>query len=127
MSGTSVPPASQPPSPWAAALTGAGLVYLGLGALLAVVFFFGGIQSSLFPTGWLFPAVLLASGALMTVRRRFDIAITLWAGLTVAVFMLGVLVYVNALSGAGRCGGLRRHHHRGRLRPRTPGAATPLP
>ncbi len=42
--------------------------------------------------------MLLASGTLMTLRRRFDIVITLWAGLTLAVFMLGVLVYVNALS-----------------------------
>ena len=78
-------------------LSGAGLVYLGLGALLAVVFVFGGIQSSLFPTGWLFPAVLLATGALMTVRRRFDIVATLWGGLALAVFLLGVLVYVSAL------------------------------
>jgi hypothetical protein len=75
----------------------AGLVFVGLGALLGVVFFFGGIQSSIFPTGWLFPAVLLVSGVLMTVRRRFDIVVTLWGGLTLAVFLLGVLVYVNAL------------------------------
>ena len=94
---------SSPQSPpehtsrWAPVLSGAGLVYLGLGGLLLVVFFLGGVQSSLFPTGWLFPAVLTASGALMTVRRRFDIAITLWGGLTLAVFLLGVLVYVNAL------------------------------
>jgi hypothetical protein len=57
----------------------------------------GGIESSLFPTGWLFPAVLLVTGALMAARRRFDIVITLWGGLTLAVFLLGVLVYVNAL------------------------------
>lgn len=80
-----------------ALLVGAGLVYLGLGILLAVVFFFGGVQSSLFPTGWLFPAVLLASGGLMSLRRRFDLVATLWGGLTLAVFLLGVLVYVNAL------------------------------
>ena len=55
------------------------------------------MQSSLFPTGWLFPAVLLASGALMSLRRRFDLVATLWGGLTLAVFLLGVLVYVNAL------------------------------
>jgi uncharacterized membrane protein len=78
-------------------LVGAGLVYLGLGILLAVVFFFGGVQSSLFPTGWLFPAVLLSSGGLMSLRRRFDLVATLWGGLTLAVFLLGVLVYVNAL------------------------------
>jgi hypothetical protein len=91
------PTPGRPSSPWAPVLVGAGLVYLGLGGLLAVVFFFGGIQSSLFPTGWLFPAVLLTSGALMTMRRRFDIVVTLWGGLALAVFLLGVLVYVNAL------------------------------
>ncbi len=90
-------PASAPPEPWAAGLVAAGLVYLSLGGVLAVVFFFGGIQSSLFPTGWLFPAVLLSTGALMTLRRRFDLVATLWGGLALAVFLLGVLVYVNAL------------------------------
>jgi hypothetical protein len=90
-------PASQPSSTWAPVLVGAGLVYLSLGALLMVVFVFGGLQSSLFPTGWLFPAVLLVTGGLMTVRRRFDIVGTLWGGLVLAVFMLGVLVYVRAL------------------------------
>ena len=65
--------------------------------MLAVVFIFGGVQSSLFPTGWLFPAVLIISGALMAVRRRFDLVAVLWGSLTLAVFMLGVLVYVNAL------------------------------
>ena len=98
MSGTSpqgVPPAT---SPWPAVLTGAGLVYLALGLLLGAGILVAGIESSLFPTGWLFPAVLLASGALMTVRRRFDIAITLWAGLTLATFMLGVLLYADALN-----------------------------
>ena len=90
-------PASQPSSTWAPVLVGAGLVYLSLGALLMVVFVFGGLQSSLFPTGWLFPAVLLVTGGLMTARRRFDIVGTLWGGLVLAVFMLGVLVYVRAL------------------------------
>lgn len=84
-------------SPWRPVLSGVGLVYLGLGGLLMAVFLFGGIDSSLFPTGWVFPAVLLATGALMAVRRRFDIVATLWGGLTLAVFMLGVLVYVDAL------------------------------
>lgn len=98
MSGTSpqgVPPAN---SPWPAALTGAGLVYLALGLLLAAGIVLAGIESSLFPTGWLLPAVFLGSGLLMTVRRRFDIAITLWAGLTLATFMLGVMLYVDALN-----------------------------
>jgi hypothetical protein len=91
------PPPAGASSPLPALLVGTGLVYLGLGALLAVVFVLGGVQSSLFPTGWLFPAVLVVSGALMTVRRRFDVVATLWGGLTLVVFMLGVLVYVNAL------------------------------
>jgi hypothetical protein len=78
-------------------LIGTGLVYLALGLLLGAAFLVAGIESSLFPTGWLFPAVLLGSGLLMTTRRRFDIAITLWAGLTVATFMLGVMLYVDAL------------------------------
>ncbi len=86
-----------PPARHGTLLVAAGLVYLCLGGLLAVVFILGGIQSSLFPTGWLFPAVLLSSGALMAARRRFDLVATLWGGLTLAVFMLGVLVYVNAL------------------------------
>lgn len=91
------PNARPTPSPWAAVLSGAGLVYVALGLLLGAAFFVAGVESSLFPTGWLFPAVLLGSGLLMTVRRRFDLAITLWAGLTVATFMLGVLLYVDAL------------------------------
>ncbi len=82
---------------WSAVLVAAGLVYLGLGAVLAVAVIFVGIESSLFPTGWLLPAVLLASGALMSLRRRFDLVVTLWGGLTLAVFLLGALVYVNAL------------------------------
>lgn len=94
---TSPPPADARAPGWWPVLVGAGLVYLGLGALLGVVFLLGGLQSSLFPTGWLFPAVLVVSGALMALRRRFDIVATLWAGLSLAVFLLGVLVYVNAL------------------------------
>ncbi len=97
MSEPSPSSAAEPSSPWAPALVAAGLVYLGLGGLIGIGVVFAGIESSLFPTGWLFPAVLLVTGALMTVRRRFDIVITLWGGLTLAVFLLGVLVYVNAL------------------------------
>ena len=79
-------------------LRGAGLVYLALGALLGAAWLFGGIDSSLFPTGWILPAVLLASGALMTTRRRFDVAVTLWGGLALATFMLAVLLYTDALT-----------------------------
>ncbi len=87
----------QPSARFGTLLVAVGLGYLSLGGLLAVVFIRGGIQSSLFPTGWLFPAVLICSGVLMATRRRFDLVATLWGGLTLAVFMLGVLVYVNAL------------------------------
>lgn len=90
-------PSARPRPLSASLLTGVGLVYLGIGIVLAIVFFLGGVQSSLFPTGWLFPFVLVVSGGLMTARRRFDVVAVLWAGLTAAVFMLGVLVYVNAL------------------------------
>ena len=96
MSGTSAPSPSRPASSWVAVLRGAGSVYVALGVLLGVAWFIGGIESSLFPTGWIFPAVLLASGALMIARRRFDIVITLWAGLTLAVFALAVLLYTDA-------------------------------
>lgn len=97
MSGTSAPSTDRSSSAWAPWLVGAGLVYVGLGSLLGAVFVFGGLETSLFPTGWLFPAALVASGLLMALRRRFDIVVTLWGALTLAVFLLGVLVYVNAL------------------------------
>jgi hypothetical protein len=90
-------PAAEPASLTPLVLVGAGLVYVVLGLVLGMVYALGGVQSSLFPTGWIFPAVLVVSGALMAARRRFDVAITLWAALTLAVFMLGVLVYMNAL------------------------------
>jgi len=98
MSGTSGPPPTQPAPSWASALRGAGLVYLALGLLLGAAWSIGGIESSLFPTGWILPAVLIASGALMTARRRFDIVVTLWAGLTLAVFSLAALLYTDALN-----------------------------
>lgn len=94
---TSADPGAPAASPWNTALVAAGLVYVGLGLLLAVVFVRGGIQTSLFPTGWIFPAVLLITGVLMARRRRFDVVATLWGGLSLAVFLLGVLVYMNAL------------------------------
>ena len=82
---------------WARLLSVVGLGYLAFGALLAVVYLSGGMRSSLFPTGWLFPALLILTGALMASRRRFDIVATLWAGFTLAVFVLAALVYTNAL------------------------------
>jgi hypothetical protein len=91
-------PAAHEPSPWTMVLVGAGIVYVALGAVLAAAFVLGAGSSSLFPTGWIFPAVLVASGVLMTTRRRFDIVMTLWAGLSLAVFLLAVLLYVDALN-----------------------------
>lgn len=83
-------------SPWPAVLRSAGLVYAALGVLL-LAGLAAGVESSLFPTGWLFPAVLLSSGVLMTARRRFDVAFTLWAGLALATLLLGAMLYVDAL------------------------------
>ena len=98
MSETSVPPPSQPSSAWVALLRGAGAVYLALGLLIGAAWLFLGIDAALFPTGWIFPAVLLVSGALMLARRRFDIVFTLWAGLTLVIFMLAALTYTDALT-----------------------------
>ena len=98
MTGSLEPTPSEQSSPLTAALSGAGLAYVGLGIILGIVFWVGDVQSSLFPTGWLFPAILMATGALMATRRRFDEVGTLWGAFALVVFMLGVLVYVNALN-----------------------------
>ncbi|MEX1296738.1 MAG: hypothetical protein AB1Z67_11250 [Candidatus Limnocylindrales bacterium] len=98
MSETSAQPSSQRASPWAPVLRAAGLVYLALGGLTGIGWLSGNLDPALFPTGWIFPAVLLGSGALMTARRRFDLAVTLWAGLTVAIFILAALTYTDALT-----------------------------
>ncbi|CAN5593980.1 hypothetical protein BH24CHL9_BH24CHL9_15920 [soil metagenome] len=82
------------PSPW---LVATGLLFLGLGLVLGVAYAVGDVQSSLFPAGWIFPAVLIVTGVLMAAGRRFDITATLWGGLALGVFVLDVLVYVNAL------------------------------
>ena len=98
MSEVSAHPTSPPASPWAPVLRGTGLVYLALGAVTGAGWLIGGLDPTLFPTGWIFPAILLTSGALMTSRRRFDIAITLWSGLTLAIFILAALTYSDALT-----------------------------
>ena len=98
MSEVSAQPPRQPSPSWAAALRGAGVVYLALGLLIGGAWLLVGIDPVLFPTGWIFPAVLLISGGLMLATRRFDIAITLWAGLTLAVFTLAALTYTDALT-----------------------------
>jgi lysylphosphatidylglycerol synthetase-like protein (DUF2156 family) len=87
---------SADPAP-ATVLAGAGLVFLALGAVLGAAYVVGDIRTSLFPTGWLFAAILLMTGGLMTIRRRFDVVATLWAGMAVAVFMLDVQVYMRTL------------------------------
>jgi hypothetical protein len=78
-------------------LIGAGLVYLALGLALAIGVLVVGIDSSLFPTGWILPAVLLLTGAFMTMRRRFDLVIAVWAAFTLAVFLLGANLYLDLL------------------------------
>jgi hypothetical protein len=85
------------PASLALVLVGAGVAFLMLGVVVAAVVAVGGLRSALFPTGWLFPALLVVSGLLMVARRRFDIVATLWAGFTLAVFVLSALVYTNAL------------------------------
>jgi len=75
----------------------AGLFYVGLGVVFLLAYWVGGVRSSLLPTGWIFPLVLLVTGALMTARRRFDIVATLWAGLTAVVFALELMIYTNVL------------------------------
>jgi hypothetical protein len=74
-----------------------GIAFLALGLLLGIAYWFGGVRSSLFPTGWLFSAILLATGALMTTRRRFDIVMTLWGGMLAATFLLDFSVYMQSL------------------------------
>jgi hypothetical protein len=78
-------------------LPAVGLFYLGAGVVFGVVYLAGGVTSSLFPTGWILPAVLAITGGLMTLRRRFDIVGTLWAALTLAVFLIDMDVYLIGL------------------------------
>jgi hypothetical protein len=75
-----------------------GLCYAGLGVVLGLAWFVGGVQSSLFPTGWLLPVVLVVTGLLMTGRRRFDLVMTLWGVLTLAVFLLDFTTFMDALA-----------------------------
>lgn len=76
-------------------LPSAGLVYLGLGLVLGGAWLIGEARSSLFPTGWILPAVLMATGALMVIRRRFDVVGVLWAALAIAVFQLNLAIYLD--------------------------------
>lgn len=76
-------------------LPAAGLVYLGFGLVLGGAWLLGEARSSLFPTGWILPLVLVATGALMLVRRRFDLVGVLWAALTLGVFQLNLAIYLD--------------------------------
>jgi hypothetical protein len=78
-------------------LSGIGLVYLAAGLVFAAAFVVGGVTSSLFPTGWILPLILVVTGGLMVVRRRFDIVATLWGSLTIAVFLLDMDIYLRGL------------------------------
>jgi hypothetical protein len=72
-----------------------GLLYLALGLVLGGAWLLADVRSSLFPTGWVLPAVLLVTGALMATRRRFDIVAVLWGGLAFAVFQLDLSTYLE--------------------------------
>ena len=65
--------------------------------MFGVVYLVGGVTSSLFPTGWILPVVLVVTGGLMAVRRRSDIVMTLWGALTLAVFLIDMEVYFVGL------------------------------
>ena len=78
-------------------LTSAGAVYLFMGAGFGAAWLWGGVDSSLFPTGWLFPAVLLSTGLLMTVRRRSDVVMVLWFAFALAVYLLDMSIVTAVL------------------------------
>jgi hypothetical protein len=78
-------------------LQSAGVVYLFMGVVFGVAWAWGGVDASLFPTGWLFPAVLVATGLLMTARRRADVVLVLWFALALAVYLLEMSVVTQVL------------------------------
>lgn len=78
-------------------LTSAGAVYLFMGLGFGAAWLWGGVDSSLFPTGWLFPAVLLSTGFLMTVRRRSDVVLVLWFAFALAVYLLDMSIVTAVL------------------------------
>jgi hypothetical protein len=80
-------------------LSSAGVVYLFMGLVFGAPSLWGGVDTSLFPTGWLFPAVLLSTGLLMTFRRRSDVVLVLWFALALAVFLLDMSIVTTALQG----------------------------
>jgi len=78
-------------------LPSAGLVYLFMGLVFGAAWLWGGVHASLFPTGWLFPAVLASTGLLMTFRRRSDVVLVLWFGFALAVYLLEMSVVTQVL------------------------------
>lgn len=90
-------PTSVPEARGDVILPAVGLVYLAAGVVFGVVYLVGGVTSSLFPTGWILPAVLAITGGLMAIRRRSDIVLTLWGALTLAVFLIDMDVYLVGL------------------------------
>jgi hypothetical protein len=75
----------------------AGLLYLGLGVVFGLVYLVGEVTTSLFPTGWILPVVLVVTGLLMTARRRFDIVAVLWFAMAAAVFLLDLELVTRGL------------------------------
>jgi hypothetical protein len=78
-------------------LPSAGVIYLFMGLVFGAAWLWGGVDASVFPTGWLFPAVLAVTGLLMTARRRSDVVLVLWFALALAVFLLEMSVVTQAL------------------------------
>jgi hypothetical protein len=78
-------------------LPSAGVVYLFMGLVFGAAWLWGGVDASLFPTGWLFPAVLVSTGLLMTVRLRSDVVLVLWFAFALAVFLLEMSVVTQVI------------------------------
>ncbi len=78
-------------------LSSAGAVYLFMGLGFGAAWLWGGVESSLFPTGWLFPAVLLSTGPLMAFRRRADVVLVLWFAFALAVYLLDMSIVTTIL------------------------------
>ena len=78
-------------------LQSAGAIYLFMGLVFGVGWAWGGVDASLFPTGWLFPAVLAVTGLLMLLRRRSDVVLVLWFAFALAVYLLEMSVVTQVL------------------------------
>mgnify|MGYP001248682666 CR=1 FL=1 len=78
-------------------LPAVGLAYLALGLVLGGAWLIWEARSSLFPTGWLFPAVLLSTGPLMAFRRRADVVLVLWFAFALAVYLLDMSIVTTIL------------------------------